>query len=261
MEILKVVLTYKRFLVLGILLGLSPLSMSADKVDNVVGAGVARADENKASQKRVDKTAASTDKLASKYKRELKVIEGLKVYNKLFQTQIAAQERRKIKLANAIAENAVVERQIFPLMLSMVDALEQFIELDMPFHLDERRERVATLWETIGDAEVIGAEKLRKVYEAYQIETDFGSNLDSYRQVVDIEGQQQEMNVLRFGRIALVYQSDDGKHNALWDNTGSPRQWVELDGAEYKNYIKKGLKIARKQIAPELFILPVRIAE
>ena len=74
------------------------------------------------------------------------------------------------KLSAAIAENAVVERQIFPLMLSMVDALEQFIELDLPFHLEERRERVATLRATIGDAGVIGAEKLRKVYEA-----DYGS--------------------------------------------------------------------------------------
>ena len=259
MEILKVVFNYKQFFVLGVLLGLSPLSMSADKVDNVVDAGVARADGNKASQKRVDKTAASTEKLVSKYKRELKVIEGLKVYNNLFRTQINAQERRKDKLGNAIAENAVVERQIFPLMLSMVDSLEQFIELDLPFHLEERRERVATLRATIGDAEVIGAEKLRKVYEAYQIETDFGGNLDTYQQVVDIDGQQQEVNVLRFGRISLVYQSSDGKHNAVWDNNS--RSWVPLDGTEYRNHIKKGLKIASKQIAPELFILPVRVAE
>jgi len=259
MEILKVAFNYKHFLVLGVLLGLSPLSMSADKVDNVVGAGVERADGNKASQKRVDKTAASTDKLVSKYKRELKVIEGLKVYNSLFRTQINAQERRKEKLSDAIAENAVVERQIFPLMLSMVDALEQFIELDLPFHLEERRERVATLRATIGDAGVIGAEKLRKVYEAYQIETDFGGNLDTYQQVVDVEGQQQEVNVLRFGRISLVYQSSDGKHNAVWDNDS--RSWAPLDGTEYRNHIKKGLKIASKQIAPELFILPVRVAE
>jgi hypothetical protein len=259
MEILKVAFNYKRLLVLGVLLGLSPLSMSADKVDNVVGAGLDRADANKASQKRVNKTSASTDKLVSKYKRELKVIEGLKVYNNLFRTQINAQERRKEKLSNAIAENAVVERQIFPLMLSMVDSLEQFIELDLPFHLEERRERVATLRATIGDAGVIGAEKLRKVYEAYQIETDFGGNLDTYQQVVDIEGQQQEVNVLRFGRISLVYQSSDGKHNAVWDKES--RSWAPLDGTEYRNHIKKGLKIASKQIAPELFILPVSVAE
>jgi hypothetical protein len=259
MENLKVFSSFKHLLMLGILTGLSPLSMSADKVDGVVDAGVARADENKASQKRVDSIASSTEKVVSKYKRELKVIDGLKVYNELFRAQIGAQEARKDKLRNAIAENAVVERQIFPLMLSMVDALEQFIELDIPFHLEERRERVANLKKIIGDAEVIGAEKLRKVYEAYQIETDFGSNLDSYREVVTIDGKQQEVNILRFGRISLVYQSGDGKHNAVWDNEA--RNWVALDATEYRNYIKKGLKIANKQIAPELFILPVSAAE
>ena len=159
-------LTFKQSLALAVLLGISSISLAADKVDNVVDGGVKRAADNKAAQEKVNKISASTDKLVSKYKRELKVIEGLKVYNELFRSQIAAQERRKQKLANAIAENAVVERQIFPLMLNMVDALAQFIELDMPFHLEERRERVAKLKETIGDAEVIGAEKLRKVYEA-----------------------------------------------------------------------------------------------
>ena len=259
MENLKVFLTIKRSLMLAAMLGMSATSMAADKVDAAVDGGVKRAEANKAAQERVNSIATSTDKLISKYKRELKVIEGLKVYNELFRSQIAAQERRKQKLSNAIAENAVVERQIFPLMLNMVDALEQFIKLDIPFHAKERQERVATLKATIGDAGVIGAEKLRKVYEAYQIETDFGGNLDTYRQVVDIAGQQQEVSVLRFGRVSLVYQSDDGKHNAMWDNKA--RQWVELDATEYRNHIKKGLKIASKQIAPELFILPVSAAE
>lgn len=259
MENIYKLISYKHILMLGILVGLSPVSYSQDKVDRAVDAGVARADAGKASQKRVDKIVDSTDKLIARYKRELKVIDGLKVYNELFRNQIRAQENRKEKLRNAIAENAVVERQIFPLMLSMVDALEQFVELDLPFHLDERRERIAKLRETIGDAEVIGAEKLRKVYEAYQIETDFGSNLDSYSQVVTIDGKQTEVEVLRFGRVSMVYQSGDGKHNAVWDKQA--REWVPLDAAEYRNYIKKGLKIAKKQIAPELFILPVVAAE
>lgn len=259
MENLKVFSNYRYALMVLVFLGFSQSGFTQDKVDTVVDTGMKRAKENEASQKRINTTAESTEKLAAKYRRELKVIEGLKVYNELFRAQIGAQEARKTKLRNAIAENAVVERQIFPLMLSMVDALDQFIDLDIPFHLEERKERVAKLREVIGDAEVIGAEKLRKVYEAYQIETDFGSNLDTYRQVVDIEGKQQEVSVLRFGRISLVYQSDDGKHNAMWDN--NTRQWVTLDSTEYRNHIKKGLKIASKQIAPELFILPVTAAE
>jgi len=259
MENIYKLISYQNILMLVVLSGFSPVSFSQDGVDKAVNAGLARANAGKASQKQVDRIVDDTDKLVARYKRELKVIDGLKVYNELFRNQIAAQERRKDKLRNAIAENAVVERQIFPLMLSMVEALEQFIELDIPFHIDERRERIVKLREVIGDAQVIGAEKLRKVYEAYQIETDFGSNLDSYSQVVMIDGKPTEVDVLRFGRVSMVYQSGDGKHNAVWNN--ETRAWVPLDTAEYRNYIKKGLKVAKKQIAPELFVLPVSAAE
>jgi hypothetical protein len=259
MENLKVFSIYKHVIVLGILLGMSPISMSADKVDAVVDTGLARAGESKASQQRVDKTAASTEKVASKYKRELKVIDGLKVYNALLNRQVEDQEIEKIRITDSIDEIAVIERQIFPLMLRMVDSLEQFIDLDVPFHMDERRKRIANLKDSIGDAGITASEKLRLVLEAYRIETDFGGDLDAYTELQDVDGKERKVNVLRFGRISLVYQTEDELENAVWDQKS--RSWVRLDSTEYANHIKKGLKIARKQTAPELFILPISAAE
>ncbi len=259
MENLKVFSSYKHFLMLGLLLGLSPLSMSADKVDAVVDTGVARAGDAKASQQRVDRTAASTDKVASKYKRELKVIDGLKVYNALLNRQVEDQELEKAKVTESIDEIAIIGRQIFPLMLRMVDSLEQFINLDVPFHMKERQGRIARLKENIGDANITASEKLRLVLEAYRIETDFGSDLDTYKDVVEVDGRPREVSILRFGRISLVYQTDDEKGNGVWDQ--KTRSWLPLDATDYGNKIKKGLKIARKEIAPELFILPVSAPE
>ena len=259
MEILKLFSSYKHLLMLGILLGLSPLSMSADKVDAIVDTGIARAGEGKASQQRIDRTSASTDKVASKYKRELKVIDGLKVYNALLNRQVEDQERTKLRIQRSIDEIAIIERQIFPLMLRMVDSLEQFTNLDVPFHMEERHKRIAGLKESIGDAGITASEKLRLVLEAYRIETDFGSDLDTYTDVIQVDGKPRKVNILRFGRISLVYQTDDELSNGVWDQ--KTRSWLELDSTEYANHIKKGLKIARKQIAPELFILPVSAAE
>ncbi len=259
MEILKVFSSYKHLLMLGILLGLSPLSMSADKVDAIVDTGIARAGEGKASQQRIDKTSASTDKIASKYKRELKVIDGLKVYNALLNRQVEDQELTKLRIQRSIDEIAIIERQIFPLMLRMVDSLEQFVNLDVPFHMEERHKRIAGLKDSIGDAGITASEKLRLVLEAYRIETDFGSDLDTYTHVLEVDGKPRKVNILRFGRISLVYQTDDELSNGVWDQ--KTRSWLALDSTEYANHIKKGLKIARKQIAPELFILPVSAAE
>ena len=230
-----------------------------DQIDQVVNEGVARNQEAAESQVRIDATADETEKLASRYRRELKVIDGLKVYNALLQKQVDDQNREKRTIAESIDEIAVVERQIFPLMLRMANALEQFVELDRPFHMEERRKRVADLKEYIGDAGISAAEKLRLVLDAYRIETSYGSDLDEYSEVLEINGQERPVNVLRFGRLVLVYQTDDGKENGVWDQ--DTRQWVPLESAEYRNYIRQGLKIARKQLPPDIFILPVSAAQ
>lgn len=240
---------------LALTLALSAAVHGADEVDKIVDTGVARGKDAAASQKRIDKTATETEKLASRYRRELKVIDGLRVYNTLLQQQIDNQEQEKLKIARSMDEIAVVERQIFPLMLRMTNALEQFVELDRPFHLEERRKRVADLKKYIGDAGISAAEKLRLVLEAYRIETSYGSDLDEYKDVLVINGRERPVNVLRFGRLVLAYQTDDGKENGVWDQEA--RQWMPLEAAEYRNYIRKGLKIAKKQLPPDMFILPV----
>ena len=230
-----------------------------DKVDQIVNTGTSRSDAAQASQQRVDKIATEADKIFANYKRELKVVEGLKVYNALLQRQLDDQQREMQTLRKSIQEVAIIERQITPLMLRMTDALEQFIELDMPFLLDERRERVARLRDTIGRADVSVAEKFRTVLEAYQIENDYGRTIESYEDVMEVAGQSRGVSLLKFGRVSLVYQTEGGEYNAVWDQAN--REWKALDAAEYRNHIAKGLKIARKQVAPDIIILPVGAAE
>ena len=255
----RVLITYGKLLMLSLILGFSSVAYSQDQIDQVVDEGVARNQDAAESQKRIDTTASDTEKLASRYRRELKVIDGLKVYNALLQKQVDDQNREKRTIAESIDEIAVVERQIFPLMLRMANALEQFVELDRPFHMEERRKRVADVKQYIGDAGITAAEKLRLVLEAYRIETGYGSDLDEYGQVIEINGQERPVNILRFGRLVLVYQTDDGKENGVWDQ--EMRQWVPLESAEYRNYIRQGLKIAKKQLPPDIFILPVSAAQ
>ena len=259
MKNFKMLIACRKLLMLSLAFGLAGTAFGADEVDNVVDTGVARNEDAAESQKRVDTTAAETEKLTSRYKRELKVIDGLRVYNQLLEKQVGDQNREKTRIAESISEVAVVERQIFPLMLRMTEALEQFIELDRPFHMEERRKRVADLQNFIGDAGISAAEKLRLVLEAYRIETAFGGDLDSYTQVINVNGSERPVNILRFGRLVLVFQTDDGKENGVWNQ--ETRQWEALDSADYRNHIRHGLKIARKQLPPDIFILPVSVAE
>ena len=62
--------------------------------------------------------------------------------------------------------------------------------------------------------------------------------------------------MLRVGRVALLYQTPDGKETAYWDAT--KKAWVVDD--HYADGVKEGLKVARKQTSPDLLVVPVLAA-
>lgn len=232
------------------------VSMFAASIDQVINAGVSRADEGAAAQKRIVSMAEETDSMLRDYKAALKTLDGLKIYNDLQRKQIANQEAEKDNLNTSIASVGDIEKQIVPLMISMAEDLTLFIEDDVPFQLNERRARITRLYEILEAPDVSRAEKLRKVLEAYSIETDYGNTVNSYKQKVEVEaGKEMEVNMLRIGRVSLSYQSPDGNYTAGYDP--KTKSWVALSPAEYKTQVANGIKMARKEISPDLFIAPI----
>ena len=55
--------------------------------------------------------------------------------------------------------------------------------------------------------------------------------------------------------LALFYQTLDGEEIGQWND--AKRQWEVLPN-EYKTDIRKGLRIAKKQLAPDLLVLPIK---
>jgi hypothetical protein len=62
------------------------------------------------------------------------------------------------------------------------------------------------------------------------------------------------VDFLRIGRVSLVYQTRDGQNLGMWQQ--SSQAWQPLSG-EYRLSINKALRIARKQLAPDLITVPV----
>jgi hypothetical protein len=93
--------------------------------------------------------------------------------------------------------------------------------------------------------------------EAYQIEMDYGTSVDFYRATIDLEdGSTRDYNILRVGRVGLYFQSDDTQITGRWDMDVD--KWVLDDGA--RNEVRKGLRMARQLIAPELILIPIAAA-
>ena len=250
----------KRLLLSAILVAVFSLSTSASvfaqaTVDQVTQEGEKRADAGAAEQQRVEQIANQTDDLLNEFNTLAKVVDGLVTYNSLLQRQVNNQEEEKVALTESISNVALIERQIIPMMTRMLDSLEQFIELDTPFLLDERRERLERLRGMMVRSDVSSAEKFRRVIEAYQIENDYGRTIEAYKGTVPINGNPQEVDFLRIGRVSLAYQSVGGSHTGTWDKEAG--DWAELEASEFKNQIADGIRVARKQVAPDLLIVPV----
>lgn len=250
----------KRLLQCALLLAILPMSFSTSvfaqvNIDQVTSEGVKRADAGAAEQQRVEQIANQTDDLLAEYNSLSKVVDGLITYNSLLQRQVDNQEAEKLALRESIDNVALIERQITPLMMKMLDSLEQFVELDTPFLLQERRDRAARLRGMMERSDVSSAEKFRRVIEAYQIENDYGRTIEAYKGSVPINGNPQEVDFLRIGRVSLAYQSVGGQYTGAWD--AEAKDWVELDAAEFKKHVNMGLRVARKQVAPDLLVVPV----
>ena len=240
-------------------LGGTTAAVQANTLDSILEVGAAKNEAARKSQAKIDRLADETRDLLTEYKTVMKQVDGLKVYNARLQRQIDAQIAQIAQIEQSIDQSAVIQRQMTPLVIRMIDGLEKFVELDVPFNKEERMKRVTGLRNAIDRADVSVAEKFRGVLEAYNIELQYGRGIDTYRGTIDINGTPRDVDFLRVGRIALVYQSTDGAFSGAWDKTSGA--WVELPAGEYDAAIRKGIRIAKKQATIELLNMPVPAPE
>ena len=204
--------------------------------------------------KMIAQLADETNEAISKYRVANQRIGRLKIYNKTLQDRVTRQ-RDKIANFDKELENVDSIREgINPLIIQMIDGLDKAIDADVPFKVEQRKEEVLRLRELLTNPDASIAEIYRNVMKAYINEVNYGRTIDSYEE--EVNGQM--VNILRFGRVSLVYQTRDGSTSGYWDkNAGS---WQPLTD-EYRRSIREGLKLAANQAAPSLLSLPVNAAE
>jgi len=232
-------------------------SAERQQFEKVVGARATGNEAAEESQKRVDSLSDETDELLAKYRTTWKQIESIDAYNRQMRDLLDAQQAELASLGNQLERVQSVSRSVTPLMVRMIDAVDQFVELDVPFLKKERKERVDGLRALMRRADVTTAEKFRQIMEAYQVENEYGRTIEAYRSTIDIDGKETTVDFLRFGRVALVYQSLDEQQAGAWSQ--KERKWVPLDSS-HRSALRAGLRIARKQAAPDLIRLPLPAA-
>ena len=244
-------------LLIAALLPLAVAAQAPDKFDQALKATV---DANRASaesQQRIDGVDDSARSMLERYRAATWQAQQLSVYAKQLEALLSAQQAEKVSLQQQIVEIDRTERELTPLMLRMLDSLDKFVTLDLPFLKQERRERVDNLKRLMADPEATSAERYRRLLEAYQIEIDYGRSLGVERAQIGSDGTAREVDVLRVGRASLFYLTLDGEEAGRWDV--AKKGWEPLDN-EWRASIRKGLRMAREITAPEVLHLPMPVA-
>ena len=209
-------------------------------------------------QKRINELDDATRAMLNDYRQTTQQTQDLGAYNEQLSKLVATQRVEMADYERQFEDLEITKRRILPLIVRMIEVLEDFVSVDIPFLEKERTMRIAELKKLMERPDVPTSEKYRRVSEAYQIELEYGHTIEAYEGEMDDNGESRTVNFLRFGRLGLYYMSLDGLDIGYWDNAQD--KWVPLD-SEFRQPLDRAIRIARKQLPPDLIRLPIPAPE
>jgi hypothetical protein len=205
-------------------------------------------------QTAVDRLDDQTRAMLEEYLRLGEEADGLRDYNAQVRRMTERQDAELGEFQGQLNDVEELRRRLFPLLIQMVDVLDQLVARDAPFLPAERQARVQALKATLDDPALPPAEKFRRIMEAYQIEMEYAHTIEAYQGDLETADGSRTVDFLRFGRVGLYYLSLDGSELGHWNR--SEGRWEPL-AASYRSELERGIRIARKQLPPDLVPLPV----
>jgi hypothetical protein len=248
----KVLVPLASLLVIGIAKAQDVDTSALDQAQGVVAETIQAAAQ---SQQNINRLSNSASSLFEEFKLESDNLEALLVLNANWRRQIAIQEQEVATIAVSVAEVRNVTQELPLLMNRMIAGVEQFIALDMPFHLDARRARIQFVRDAIDNPNVSTAERFRQILVLFQTENAYGRTRETYATTLTLDGVERDVDMLRVGRVSLVFQTKDRALSGAWDPQA--RQWVTLDPAEYRSAVRTAINVSSGMVAPEIIDVPI----
>lgn len=247
--------TYFERVVIFALLMVTNSAIAQADLSDIEAVQKGRIQEGQQAQEQVDVLAQKTREMLDDYHASLRNVDGLETYVQLLDRQLDNQEDEIEILRQSLNDVALVERQILPILVRMIDALEQFVAADVPFLSDERKQRVSSLRAMLERSDVTVAEKARRVFEAYQIENEYGRTIERYTAKVDFKNKQYDAEFLRIGRLGLMFRAFGGGEMAYWNQ--HQRRWESAPDSPWRRLFDQGLRVAGEEIAPQMIFVNI----
>lgn len=247
-------LLFLSFLSLSFVYTLIAQEEETDKLTESISVSKDSFVDSRLTQEEINELDETTRVLLAEYQTTSKEYESLKLYNDQVQKIVNSQIEEIENILFQIDELDETNQRIVPLMIEMINALEDFINLDLPFLLNERKTRVDNLRNTMDRGDISTSEKFRLISEAYKTELEYGRTIEAYRDTINVDGVPTSADFLRIGRIALTYLTIDGSKGGYYDL--KEKKFLDSSGS-IKRATEDGLKIASKQAPPALIQIPI----
>lgn len=231
---------------------------SQEIVDKTIDLSVQSSGLSIEAQEKIEALDEISKKVYFEYKDTLNEYKSLKNYDDQLSEIIDAQFAEISNINNQIDSLDDINIDILPLLKTMTNTLRKVVNLDIPFLKEQRIERVNNLDELLLRADITTAEKFRKVFEAYQIEANFGKTIENYPGYIMLNGAEVAVDFFRLGRLGLYYRTPNGKETGFWNLNTS--DWSH-EGGSLNDAIKVALDISNRQSPPNFITLPLKPVE
>ena len=222
------------------------------QLDEIKDVNQAQIKDGSQSQEKINKIDDQSALVIADYRASLVQLDSLREYNRQLEKLIAAQKVEMKKIRQQIEDVTTIDRTIIPHMFRMIEALEKFVNLDVPFLIEKRTQRIENLRELMDRSDANPAEKYRKILEAFEIENEYGRTIEAYEGNLVIDDEEVVVNFLRIGRVAWIYQTLDEDTTAVWRQ--DIKEWEEVS---MDSEIRQAIRIAKEQAAPDLLVIPL----
>jgi hypothetical protein len=82
--------------------------------------------------------------------------------------------------------------------------------------------------------------------------------METYGDTIEIAGTERKVDILKVGRVALVYQTPDGAETGMFNKN---KHAFEPISDDYQSSIRQGIRMARQQATQDMFSIPIHGAE
>ncbi len=175
------------------------------------------------------------------------------LYAKQQAAAVESQQREIASLTDQLSRVDEITSQTVPMLETLIDDLDAFIDADLPFRLEQRKERIQRLRNYLSDPAISVTERYRQIMDAYTAEMEVGRKTDTWKETITVDDKEVTVDMVLFGRVAMVYMDPTGRHAKRYDR--ETQTWVDLEN-KYKPEIEKAIRIIQGKRTQDVMYVP-----